>query len=267
MRHPAFRPAAIALGLLVAGLAAGAPAARAIAVPRAPEGKPAPSPTPPSGTVLPYGTTVYFVFDDEVSSGKTAPGTTIRLHLRDPLKVNGATLAPAGTPGSLTVVTTRRSQSGDVDGAVQIHLNPLALPDGTPFPVRAFHEYLTIEMTAGQVATRDTTDTIGDIFIPYHVIYHALRKGHEMVLPVGSVLRAQTAATIDATDPAKLVISTPPPFVSTFDVPHSDLTPPPIFTPAPLLKGSPKPKPSAPPPSAPPPAAPTGSSAPSPAAS
>jgi hypothetical protein len=55
-----------------------------------------------------------------------------------------------------------------------------------------------------------------------------------MVLPVGSVLRAETDATIDASHPNALVISTPPPFVSTFDPPHADLTAAPFYTPAPM---------------------------------
>jgi hypothetical protein len=180
------------------------------------------------------------VLDDRVSSAGTAPGTAIRLHLQEPLVVNGATVAPAGTPGSLVVVTTRRAQSGDIDGAIQIHLNPLKLPSGQTLPVRAFHEYLTIERTAGQESTRQTTDTLADIFIPYHVLYHAFRKGREMVLPVGSVLRVETNATIDATNPHALVISTPPPFTSDYDTPHSDLTPLPFYTPLPIVNASPR---------------------------
>jgi hypothetical protein len=215
--------------------------------------------------VLPYGSPLYFVLDEKVNSGSTAPGTSIRMHLRDPLVVGGVTLAPAGAPASFTVVETAAAQTGDVDGAIQIHLDPLALPgrDRT-LPVRAYHEYLTIEMTAGQLATRGTTDTIADVFVPYHALYHALRKGHQMVLPVGSVLRAETDATIDASQPSAIVIGTPPPFISTFDPPHADLTAAPFYTPAParphpLPRGKPtlppRPSPSPSPPPAPSPAA------------
>lgn len=167
------------------------------------------------------------------------------MHLREPLIVNGVTLGPAGTPGSLVVVTTRRAQTGDVDGAIQIHLDPLLLPGGLKLPVRAFHEYLTIDRTAGEESTRQTTDTLADIFIPGHVIYHAFRKGREMVLPPGSVLRAETSATVDARDPRSVVISTPPPFASEYDTPHSDLTPLPFYTPLPLGSPHPRSRPSA----------------------
>jgi hypothetical protein len=184
---------------------------------------------------MPYGSPIFFVLDDKINSGSTAPGTVIHMHLRSALVVGGVVLAPANAPATLTVVTTAKAQTGDVDGAIQIHLDPLALPGRTQLlPVRAFHEYLTIEMTSGQLATRDTTDTIADVFVPYHSIYHALRKGRQMVLPAGSVLRAETDATIDASHPNALVISTPPPFVSTFDPPHADLTAAPFYTPAPM---------------------------------
>jgi hypothetical protein len=66
------------------------------------------------------------------------------------------------------------------------------------------------------------------------VLYHAFRKGQQFVLPPGAVLRTQTAATIDATNPRALVLSTPPPFESTYDTPHSDLTAQPLYTPAPM---------------------------------
>jgi len=185
--------------------------------------------------VLPYGSPIFFVLDDKVNSGTTAPGTVVHMHLRAPLVLDGTTLAPAGAPATFTVVNTSKAQTGDVDGAIQIHLDPFAIEDGKlTLPIRAYHEYLTVEMTAGQLSTRGATDEIADVFVPYHSIYHALRKGRQMVLPQGSVLRAETDATLNATDPKAPTISTPPPFVSTFDAPHADLTPAPFYTPNPI---------------------------------
>lgn len=190
------------------------------------------------------------------------------MHLKEPVVVNGVTVASIGAPASLVVVMTRRAQSGDVDGAVQIHLDPLVLPSGQKLPLRALHEYLTIELTAGQESTRAATDMLADIFIPGHAIYHAFRKGREMVLPAGSVLRAETNATIDARNPHAIVISTPPPFASEYDAPHSDLTPLPFYTPAPQMSphargrrraaASSSPSPGSSPPAASPSASPAG---------
>ncbi len=195
---------------------------------------------------MPFGSSIYFVVDQAVNSASTPSGTTIKMHLRAPLIVNGITLAPAGTPGSFTVVSTHKAQSGDVDGAVQIFVNPVGLPGrNLTLPLRAVHEYLTREMSAGQLSTRGAMDTAEDVFVPYAFLYQILRKGHQMVMPVGTILRAETAATIDASNPGNVVLATPPPFVSNYDAPHSDLTPAPFFTanpfgPAhPLHKGKP----------------------------
>lgn len=236
-----------AAGLFAAAtLVAIAPAARAIPPPVAPRTAPtATAAAAATGATLPYGSTLLLVLDDKIDSGSTRPASVIHMHLKDALVVAGTVVAPAGAPATLAIVTTQGAHSGDIDGAVQIHLDPLALSGGAPpLPIRAYHEYLNIELTSGQQSTRSTTDTVADIFIPYHAIYHAFRRGRQLVLPVGSVLRAQTAATIDASDPRHVVLSTPPPFVSNYDAPHSELTAPPLFTPAatrpkPLPRGKP----------------------------
>jgi hypothetical protein len=233
-------------GIVAASLLGVASTARALPPPEPPRSAPSSSPTPGvTGTTLPFGSALYFVLDDKVNSGTTAPGTKIRMHLKSALVVNGAELAAAGSPASMVVLATRKAESGDIDGAVQVHLDPFPLPGrGLELPIRAIHEYLTIELTAGQEATRSTTDTVADVFIPGHMLYHAFRRGRQFVLPPGSVLRAQTAATVDATNARAIVLSTPPPFTSTYDTPHADITRAPIYTPAPdrprpLPKGKP----------------------------
>ena len=243
-----------AIGFSVAVLAGAATSARALPPPEEPQTQTKASPTPePTGPTLPYGSSLLFVLDQGVNSGSTPPGTTIHMHLKAPLVVNGVTLAPAGTPATFTVVSTRKAQSGDVDGAIEVHLDPLALPGRSlTVPIRAFHEYLTRELSAGQQSTRSATDTTADIFVPYYVLYQALRKGHQMVLPPGSVLRAETEATIDARNPGNVTLATPAPFTSTYDSPHSELTPAPFYTPAPLkAKPLPRGKPTLPPTAAP----------------
>jgi len=194
-----------------------------------------PSAEPTAGAILPYGSPLYFVLEDKISSAMTKPGAVIHMHLKSALVVNGVTIAPSGAPETLQIITVRPAHVGDEDGAVDVHFDPFPLPGRQqPLPIRALHEYLTMERTAGSLATRDTTDTIGDIFIPGHQLYHMLRPGQQLVLPPGAVLRAFTAATIDATNTHSIVLTTPPPFESTFDTPHSDITAAPMYTPAPL---------------------------------
>ena len=241
----------VAAGCFAAStLVAIAPAARAIPPPAAPRTAPsATAAAATTGATLPYGSTLLLVLDDKIDSGSTRPATVIHMHLKNALIVAGTVVAPAGTPATLSIITTQGARSGDIDGVVQIHLDPLVLSGGgAPLPIRAYHEYLNIELTSGQQSTRATTDTVADIFIPYHALYHAFRRGRQLVLPVGSVLRAQTAATIDASDPRHVVLSTPPPFVSNYDTPHAELTAPPLYTPAPMRpRPLPRGKPTLPP--------------------
>ncbi len=243
------RCAAAVVGLLV--IAGGlAPAARALPPPEPVRGKATPEPTaPPTGiAVLPIGSPLLFVLDEGFSSNKSRKGDIVHMHLRDALIVNGVTLAPAGSPATLTIVNTHRAGSGDEDGSVAINIQPLALPGHGTLPVRAIHEYLTIEHTAGQLATRDATDQVTDIFIPYALIYNAFRKGHEYVLGPGTVLRALTNATVDASNPNAIAIVNPAPLVINEDAPHSDYTPAPFYTPAPIApRRTPSPKPTNPP--------------------
>ncbi len=209
--------------------------ARALPPPDEPRVTPTNSPTAaPSGATLPYGSNLDFVLDDKVNSGTTSPGTIVHMHLKSALIVNGITIAPAGAPAQFEIVNARKAHSGDEDGALQIHLDPLALPGrDMKLPIRAYHEYLTIEHSTGQLTTLEATDTVADIFIPGHYIYHALRSGRQFVLPPGSVLRAETDVTIDAGNANHIVFATAPPFASHYDTPHADLTLPPFYTPAP----------------------------------
>jgi hypothetical protein len=239
------RGAAAAIGLLalVCGLT---PAARALPPPETPVSTPTATPSPPPGgiAVLPVGSPLYFVLDQPASSNHSRAGDLIPMHLRDPLILNGVTLAAAGAPAILAVVSTRKSGSGDADGALQINVHSLALNGHPDLPLRAIHEYLTIDHTAGNLTTRDATDQVTDIFVPYAFLVNALRKGYEYKLPQGAVLRVLTNATIDARNPNAIAILPPAPLVNGGDVPYADFTPAPLYTPVPLQpKHSPSPRP------------------------
>ena len=242
----AFGMAAAAFGL--------APAARALPPPDVPISNPTVAPTaaPVDTAVLPLGSPIDFVLDDTISSSKSQAGSIVHMHLKNDLIVNNVKLAPAGTPATLRILGAHRATAGDNDGSLQIAIPPLDLPDRGALPIRANHEYLTIDRTGGQLSTRSTTDTITDVFVPGAVLSNALRKGRDFVLPPGSVLRAQTAATVDAHDPQAIVVVLPRPMVMNLDAPHADFTPSPIYTPQPApppkRKPTPKPSPTAPPP-------------------
>ena len=98
-------------------------------------------------------------------------------------------------------------------------------------------------MSAGQESTRGITDTVGDIFIPGHLLYHMLRKGGDVTLRPGTVIRARTAATVGVSHGA-VAVSTPAPFVTSQDAPHPAFSVAPIYTPPGYHPPAPKPSPS-----------------------
>ncbi len=202
-----------------------------------------PTPLPANAAVLPVDSSLLFVLDDTVNSRRSHPGDYVRMHLKDALVLNGRTVAPAGTPGRFRIVTTTAAQSPDVEGSVDVFFDKVDLPKYGSLPVRSARSHWTNEMTSGRASTAGVTDTIKDIFIPYHALYRAFRKGSELDLHPGTVVRVRTAATIDASQPGVVSIVTPPPFRLNLDAPHSDYTPLPLVTVAPKVTPTPKPTP------------------------
>lgn len=243
---------------------------RAIPPPEAPRGLPtvSPTPLPPTARVLPYGSSLQFVLDDLLDSANAPAGSVIHVHLREPLVLNGRTVAPAGTATTMTIIAATPAQSGDVDGAVQIHVNPLPFPDGALLPVRAPHQFLAIDRSTGELSTRDVNDSIGDVFVPGYFVYQIFRKGRNFKLRPGSVFSVYTDASVNASNPNVVTISTPPPFVLNHDMPHSDLTPVPLYTVPPTLPPQRRGKPAATPTPAPvPTSTPAAAASPAPATS
>lgn len=216
--------------------------------------KPTPSPAPygagpttaatpsASAKILPVDSSVFFVLDGTVSS-RGERGATVGAHLRDAIVVGGNTLAAAGAPIELSIIDVRRALMGNVDGWVEVELRPLKLADGQMLPLRLPRSHIDRYVSVGQASTQETTDTIGDIFVPYHMLYHALRKGSDITLKPGTVLRARTGAAISIAGKA-VVLSTPQPFASSIDKPYAAFSPAPIFTPRGFVAPTPKPSPS-----------------------
>jgi hypothetical protein len=237
--------AAAAFCVFAAGLGLAANGALALSPPAPPRGNPTPtpSPPPPNSSVLAAGSQLNLVLDEPIDSSSTAAGTLIKLHLEKALEVGGVALAPAGAPGTLKVIGAQKAVAPDRDGTIEIYLQPLPLGAHGSLPLRFVHEYLSVELTAGQTSTNQLTDLAKDVYIPGHAVYRAFRKGRDLSLPAGTILRARTGATIDATNPSAIAIVTPPPFVTNNDPIHADFTPIPFFTVAPPPPKRPRPSP------------------------
>jgi hypothetical protein len=194
------------------------------------------------GTTLPLDSSLFFVLDDTLSSRLKA-GALVRAHLRDPIVLDGKTIAAAGTPVQIEVSQVYPAQMGNQDGSVDIYFRALTLANGTSIPLTTPVAHIDPHVSVGQYNTRAVADTVGDIFIPGHYIYHMLRKGHDVVLGPGTVLRARTGASIELAKGA-IVVATPQPLITVSDTPHPGFVPAPIYTPPGFHLPTPKPSPS-----------------------
>ena len=234
--------AALAAAAATVSMSASPQTARAIVVPRTvSSASPLPEPSA-SKNDLPNNSSLFFVLDGDVSS-HSQEGTLVRAHLRDPLVIGGITAAPAGAPVQIRIIHSSGAQMANVDGSVDIYFEPFTLTTGGTLPLVTPTGHIDPHLTAGQSSTRNVTDTVGDIFIPYHFLYHMLRKGMEVDLRPGTVIRARTAAELRFTA-GSLAIVTPPAIAGAADVPHAAIKIPPVATPPGFATPTPKPSPS-----------------------
>jgi hypothetical protein len=223
-------------------------------MPLRPTPKASPSPSaPPSGNVLPFDSTLFFVLDDQLSSKSSKTNEFVRVHLRDALVVAGKTIAPAGTPAEIRILDVSPADLADTYGYIDIYFEPMTLPDGRALPLRAPEARLAPRVSSGHESTVEAEDTVGDIFVPYYSLYQIFRHGKNFVLRPGATIPARTDATITALANGTVTIVTPRPLTQASEVPNATF---PVQAESTPLGGVPTPKPkggsSSPAPSAPP---------------
>jgi hypothetical protein len=152
-----------------------------------------------------------FVLDDPISSKSSKAGQIVRAHLKDAIVVGGRTVAAAGAPAQIRIVDTSAADIADTYGFVDIFVEPLALADGRTLPLRTPVARLAPNVSSGHESTVSAEDTAGDIFVPYYPLWQILRKGKNFVLGAGSVIPANTEATITAKPNGTTAIVTPQP--------------------------------------------------------
>jgi hypothetical protein len=225
---------AIVVLTLALALPFGAPS-NAVPIPTPPpRTRETPTDSPPPGNtaanVLPYDSSVMIVLDDPIGSAISQRNQVKRAHLKDALVVDGRTLAPAGAPVSVDIVGAQGAQQEDVYGYVDIAIEPLVLTDGSRLPLRAPYSHLTQHTTAGHEATVGVEDTIGDIFIPGHIIYRALRRGRNVTIPAGSFVRTRTLGAVSINADGEVAVATPAPVSMPSMAPAADFKPLPFAT-------------------------------------
>ncbi len=216
---------------------------------RATEATPAPSATPSASPTplkdLPISSSLFFVLDDTLKSYGVPDDTIVRAHLKSALVIDGVTVAEAGAPEQIKILSSHGASAGDQSGYVDIYFLPFPLKDGTALSLRAPTMRLTPRVTTGQESTIGIADTVGDIFVPYYFLASQFRKGKNVVLKPGFVLRARTAESLSIEHGAVVVKPAAPIAVAT-STPHPAFDPMPMVTPTPFLPKKPQAPPSAP---------------------
>jgi hypothetical protein len=200
-------------------------------MPPTPLPRPTPSPTAPPPNVFPFDSALLLVLDDPISSKSSKAGEVVRAHLKNAIVVSGHVVAPAGTSAKIRIVDISPSDIMDVYGFVDIFLEPLQLPDGRVLPLRAPVARLAPGVSAGHESTVEAEDTVGDIFVPYYVLYQIFRKGKNFVLRPGSEIPARSEATITAQPNGTIAIATPRPLEPSLEVPNATFPVVPVATP------------------------------------
>jgi hypothetical protein len=116
----------------------------------------------------------------------------------------------------------------------------LTLPGRGSLPVTPLHEFVNIDRTAGHDSTGTLADEAVEVFVPLYSIAKVFRKGRELTLPRGSIVRARTDASIDASSVQHVIIATPAPYQLETDVPHAVFTPIPLYTASPSMLNPPR---------------------------
>ncbi len=171
------------------------------------------------------------MLDEPISSKNSKSGTLVRAHLKSALVLGGRVVAAAGAPAQIRIVNTSRSDILDTYGFVDIYFEPLALPDGRVLPLRAPVARLSPRVTSGHSSTVEAEDTVGDIVVPYYVLYQIFRKGKNFVLGAGSEIPARTEATLTAQSDGTIAIVTPRPLTQSREIPNSAFPVEPMATP------------------------------------
>jgi hypothetical protein len=206
--------------------------------------------TPQPG-VLPIDSTLSFILDGTISSATSNTNEIVAAHLRDPLVLEGTTIAPAGTPVRIRILDVKRAGNPDIYGFVDIYFYPMTTANGGVIPLRPPTGHLSFNVTAGHASTADVENTIGDVYAPT-LLLHIFRKGRNFTLEPGATINARTQATVKIAPNGVVTIATPAPLELEAQTPHATFNAVPLATPAggtqqipvpPLRPGTPSPRP------------------------
>jgi hypothetical protein len=187
------------LGRLMASAVALAPASTVLA--SSPDTPPVAPPvtasTPaPSAPALPAGTVIELALTQQVGSKISKRGDRFGIRLTEDLKLDDATLLPAGTEGEGEVVHAAPGKMGGGPGELLLAARFLDR-DGVRVPLKAF------KVGRSGKNNVDNAVLVGMVVGPFALFV----QGGEVVIPAGTIANAKLAADLPA--PPAPVPSTP----------------------------------------------------------
>lgn len=191
-----------------------------------------PTPIPANARALPLNTRLTFVLDGTISSAKSKADELVDAHLKDPLVLGAKTVAPAGAPVQIRILSAKPADNPDIYGYVDIFFEPFRIADGRSIALHPPTSHLSVNVSAGHESTASIENTVGDIFTPTALL-HIFRKGKNFVLQPGAEIHALTEAALEVLPNGTIAITTPAPLVVEEATPHSSFKTVPLATPNP----------------------------------
>ena len=84
---------------------------------------------------LKKGTEVKLAFDQNLSSSTAKPGDRVKLHVVEPVQVDGKTVIPKGAKVTGTVKKVEKRKNFGVNANIQLYLDPVKSVAGTSVPL------------------------------------------------------------------------------------------------------------------------------------
>ena len=142
----------------------------------------------PTTITIPAGTTIVVEFSETLSSATTLTGQLIGLRLRDPLVVDGRTIAEAGAIGGGEVIDAARSGMGGRSGKLIVSGRFMEIA-GQRARIRGLQV-----VVAGEDNSREAVNTM--MLVPYVGWMGGFIEGGEIEIPAGTRAEARLTTNL-----------------------------------------------------------------------
>ena len=139
--------------------------------------------------LLPQGKEIHIKTEGEINTAKLKVGQLVGFSIANDITVDGYLVIPAGTTGSLQVTEIKKAGNFGKDASIKIRINDINTLDGSSLSLNlklADQENYSKEIALG-------VSFLGTVIIsnPIGLVAGYFLKGKDLVIPAGTVMRAQ----------------------------------------------------------------------------